>query len=208
MKSLKILLSTVLFLLLGSTANAVTLVAGHSYQLTGNVYGASTVAGTTGLYSLTPAGSYSFFTYNADKTIDVVLNLIMANGTRATLIMNDIVVGGTGSALTMSAAAGATNFVHASTNYKDVGNFLPAANPSAFSNFAIAMNGQLNTLANTFKFWGKYFSQTGSFLYGQTDFHLNIGSDVTTQVPEPLTLSLLGMGLLGGVISRKKRATK
>ena len=197
---LKGLFGLFLGLCITSSANAVTLTAGHSYALAGNILTPS------GLFSLTAPGASSYFTVNLDNTISVVMNLIGGNGVipaNYTLTIDRLILGGTGTALTMNAPAGVTAF----GSYKDIGNFFAVNNPSAFSNFAIAMPGQLNTAANTFKIWGAYYSQTGALVRGQTDFHLTIGSDVTSRVPEPMSMSLLGMGLLGGVINRRKKVT-
>lgn len=198
-------LLTVLVMGTFNTANAVTLQAGKSYQLLGNITAFSTEAGFSGAYSLVPPGNISYFTLNFDNTISVVLNLAQADGDKATLTIDRLNLAGSGNALTMNAPTGVTTFAG---GYKDIGNFHPVNNPAAFSNFATAMSGQLNTSANTFKIWGAYYNLANTKL-GTTDFHLTVGSVVNTgaaQVPEPISISLLGMGLLGGVMSRRRKA--
>lgn len=201
MRARGFIIGIVIALCLTSSAHAVTLKAGDSYVLLGNIRGISTDNTYTGIYSLNSPGLISYFTVNFDNTISVVLNLIQADGDKATLTIDRLALGGVGTALTMNAPAGVTSY----GAYKDIGNFFPVNNPLTFTNFAIAMPGQLNTTANTFKIWGSYFTQAGIAL-GGTDMHLTIGSTVTSQIPEPVSMSLLGIGLLGGIFRRKLMA--
>ncbi len=201
MKIKGLIISLVLFLGITGSANAVTLVAGNTYQLLGNIVGRSPVAGYSQTYSLTPAGLKSSFTVNFDNTISVILNLVgLSNGNVATLTIDKLTLSGLTGAISMNAPATAATIAGA---YKDIGNFLTAG---VNTNFGIAMAGQLNTAANTWKLWGAYFNSANISL-GGTDFHLTIGGQIgNTQIPEPMSVSLLGMGLLGGLISRKRKA--
>lgn len=46
----------------------------------------------------------------------------------------------------------------------------------------------------------------GESLFGESVFNFDNGGLTATEVPEPMTVTLLGMGLLGGALRRKKNA--
>lgn len=170
-----------------SQAQATPIVAGQSYELV-NKY--TSQLSTTEL---------SYFTVNLDNTISAILNL--ANGN--VVEISSLVLETTAAGFSMNAPLGATAF----GAYKDVGNIFPETNPTAFNDFAIAMPGQIYTASNDWKIWSAIFNHTtGALVTGQSDYHLGYGRNVTNEVPEPMTMTLLGMGLVGGAIRRRRNA--
>jgi hypothetical protein len=205
MKLRMIFIGLFAFLFVSPVASAVTIVAGNSYQLTGSIVSHSTDAEFTGLYDLSSPDSISYLTVNFDNTISVVLNLTQADGDKAVLEIKELVYAeGPNGMLNLSAPAGAKTFA---SGCKHIGDFYPVNNPTAFTQFTIAGNNhKINTIDNSFGLAiTSYYDQADRFL-GRNNISFNIGGLVNTQVPEPMTLSLMGLGLLGGALKRRRSA--
>lgn len=202
MKTNKLLISILAFLSITASANAVTLVAGNTYQLSGSITSYASDAKYNGLYSLLNS---SRLIVNADNSVSAVLDLIQADGDRATLTIDKLLLSGTGTVLSLSAPSGVKVFP---SGCKDIGDFVPVGNPAAYTDFTIAGTGHnINTTANTLSLLvTSYYSKPGMTFLGRNNVTLTIGG-VTggTQIPEPMTMSLLSVGLLGGLVSRKKK---
>ena len=183
-KIIKNILGMAIVLAFTASAHAVTLTPGRSFQLTGGILS------TTAL---------SYFTINTDGSLSAVL--IESDGD--VINIENVVRGADmGEIAQFFAPDGVTAY----GNYKDIGSH--TSTNGTVSDFAIGAHPvKVYQNSNLFKVWAALFNpQTGGLNLGQRDYHLNIGGDVTSQVPEPMTMSLLGMGLLGGAIRRKKAA--
>jgi hypothetical protein len=203
MKISKLIIALVVLLSVATTANAVTLVAGNTYQLSGSITSYASDTNYNGAYTLLNTSS---FTVNFDNTISVVLNLLQADGDRAILVIDKLLLGGSGTTLSLAAPAGVKVFP---SGCKDIGDFIPVGNPAAYTDFTIAGNGHnINTVNNTLNLLvTSYYTKPGMGFLGRNNVTLNIGNSINTQVPEPMTLSLLGLGLIGGAINRRRKSS-
>ncbi len=177
------IVSLAFVLALTSTAHAV------SYELTG---------------SRLDNNELSYVTINDDGTIQFVINSIdsIFDGAR---IESDI--------LSFNNQAGAVQMfdnpdgIEYASNYTDFGTIVTddgETNRYA-SNLFVKLTLDANDNPIRFQTWGRIVDElTGGFIGGRVDFHTAVGRDVTSEVPEPMTMSLLGMGLIGGAIRRNK----